>query len=247
MQKTYSRQCKKCNKKLNYSSSCSYYRARKKNSDCKECSISTEEYKRKASEFSKRYWQTAKIRTVYEHWLNKYGKKEADKRQQNYKIKQSLNSSGKNNPMYGKLSPQGSGNGWSGWYKNWYFRSLKELSYFIKIIERFKLQYENGELNKFKINYKDYKGVNRTYHPDFIIANKYVIEIKPKRLWNSDLIKRKKQAAEKWCKNNGYIYKLRDTKIIDLQKIEKLNTTGLLKFIDRYEKKFKQLCINKKI
>ena len=33
--------------------------------------------------------------------------------------------------MYGRFSPRGSGNGWSGWYKEWYFRSLLELSYMI--------------------------------------------------------------------------------------------------------------------
>ena len=43
------------------------------------------------------------------------------------KDKISKNSSGKNNPMYGKPSPPGSGNGWSGYYNNYYFRSLLEL------------------------------------------------------------------------------------------------------------------------
>jgi len=241
VQKIYNRNCPKCEKLINYSSSCAYYRARKKNSNCRQCNYIDEQYKQKASDFSKKYWKNATIRTVYEHWLNKYGKEEADKRQLNYKIKQSLKSSGKNNPMYGKPSPQGSGNGWSGWYKNWYFRSLKELSYYIKIIERFKLPYKNGELNEFKINYKNYNNIDRTYRPDFIIANKYVIEIKPKRLWNSDLVKRKTIAAKKWCKKNNYIYKLKDIKNITFEEIKNLNKKGLLKFTDRYEKKFKQL------
>ena len=34
----------------------------------------------------------------------------------------SLASSGENNHMFGKPSPQGSGNGWSGWYKSWFFK-----------------------------------------------------------------------------------------------------------------------------
>ena len=80
--------------------------------------------------------------------------------------------------MYGKPSPQGSGNGWSGWYKGWYFRSLLELSYMILVIERFNISWSNGE--KIKITYKNFSGINRNYFPDFLLNNKYIIEIKPK-------------------------------------------------------------------
>ncbi|MBR4316812.1 MAG: hypothetical protein IKP65_07630 [Alphaproteobacteria bacterium] len=41
------------------------------------------------------------------------------------KKKYSEKSKGKNNPMYGKPAPKGSGNGVSGWYKGWFFRSLR--------------------------------------------------------------------------------------------------------------------------
>jgi hypothetical protein len=36
--------------------------------------------------------------------------------------------------MYGKPSPQGSGNGWSGWYKGKYFRSIMELSFIVEYL-----------------------------------------------------------------------------------------------------------------
>ena len=74
-------------------------------------------------------------RNVYGIWVEKYGEEEANKRMARAKIKWSKASSGKNNPMYGKPTPNGSGNGWSGWYKGWFFRSIKELSYMINIIE----------------------------------------------------------------------------------------------------------------
>jgi hypothetical protein len=61
-----------------------------------------------------------------------YGKEKANKMKNNLSI---LNS-GSKNKMYGKPSPQGSGNGWSGWYKGWYFRSLIELSYMVNVIEK---------------------------------------------------------------------------------------------------------------
>ena len=47
------------------------------------------------------------------------------------KEKFSLRMRGKNNHMYGKPSPNGSGNGWSGHYGSFYFRSLLELSFLI--------------------------------------------------------------------------------------------------------------------
>jgi len=102
--------------------------------------------------FGEKYWlDKYKGKT----WEEFYGKEKSNKLKQNMSIR----TSGENNPMYGKPSPQGSGNGWSGWYKGWYFRSLKELSYMINIIERFHLKWENGEQKKYRIEYKDWKGL----------------------------------------------------------------------------------------
>ena len=149
---------------------------------------------------------------------------------------------GENNNMFGKPSPQGSGNGWSGWYKNWHFRSLKELSYMLFVIERFNLKWETAEKSKYKINYIDYKGDKRTYHAAFFINDKYLIEIKPKHLWNSDGVKRKKKAAIEFCKQHNFKYKLTEcVKLITYNEIKELINKNELKFIERYEEKFKNL------
>lgn len=146
---------------------------------------------------------------------------------------------GENNNMYGKPSPSGSGNGWSGWYKDWYFRSLKELSYMIYVIERFNLKWETAENSKYKIEYFDHKENKRTYHPDFLINDKFLVEIKPKRLWNSDNVKRKKEAALKFCKENNFIYKLTEcTKQISYKEIDDLIKQQKLIFIKRYQEKY---------
>lgn len=158
------------------------------------------------------------------------------------KKQRSFYSSGERNPMYGKPSPQGSGNGWSGWYKNWFFRSLKELTYMIYVIERFNLKWKNGEQKKYKIDYVDWKGNNRTYHPDFLLEEKYLVEIKPKKLWNSDTVKRKQEAAKKWCDENGLTYKLTIClKQLTFKEIKYLIEKGELVFINRYKEKFKNL------
>ncbi len=163
-----------------------------------------------------------------------HGKEKADK----IKILYSNNSSGRNNPMYGKPSPQGSGNGWSGWYNNWYFRSLRELSYMINIIEKQNLQWENGEQNKYKMPYINWDGHERNYFADFVINN-VIIEIKPKKLVESKLVQLKKEYAEKWCKKNGYAYIIIDDSqfnILSNKEIKELKEKNKIKFGDKYER-----------
>ncbi|EAJ4655454.1 hypothetical protein CYA84_04410 [Campylobacter coli] len=55
----------------------------------------------------------------------------------------------------------------------------------------------------------DYYGVARNYIVDFTdFDNKILYEIKPKSEINNDLNKIKENAAIKWCKNNGFVYKI---------------------------------------
>jgi hypothetical protein len=160
-----------------------------------------------------------------------FGKEKSDK----IKEKLSFASSGENNPMYGKPSPMGSGNGWSGWYKGWYFRSLHELSYMINVIERFKLIWKSAEKKELKIFYHDFNGINKTYLADFLINEKYLVEIKPKSLHSSKIVQLKKEAALKFCENNHMVYKLLDSPILTKQKIIELYKTNQIEFIERYK------------
>lgn len=146
--------------------------------------------------------------------------------------------SGKNNPMYNKLSPQGSGNGWSGWYKGWYFRSLRELSYMINVIEANNQQWVSCENAKYSIPY-EFMGACRTYFADFIVDNKYMIEIKPQKLLNTPNVLAKKEAAIKWCHINNLIYILisdKEFSVLSQEEIQNLVELGIVKFIERYEK-----------
>ena len=180
-------------------------------------------------------------KTLYSVWVDKFGVEVADEKLLVVKEKLSKRNSGEGNPMYGKLSPKGSGNGWSGWYKGWYFRSIRELTYMVKIIERFNLKWVTGESNKYKIEYSDYKGNKRNYFPDFIINGKYIIESKPKKLWKSDNVIRKKEAAIEFCKERGLIYKLVDVGTLNNNEIKNLYQNDLIKFLPRYENKYIEL------
>jgi len=189
--------------------------------------------------------QEAKNRKpIYECWLANFGKEEADKRWKVFIEKQSFNNSGEKNSMYGKPSPQGSGNGWCGWYKGWFFRSLLELSYMINEIEAKGLHWESGEQHKYKIPYTDLNGDKRNYFPDFIIDNKFVVECKPISLQTSESVKAKIKGAKKFCKKRKFEYVLLEPHKLTIEEIKELYLTNNIKFMDRYDKKFKEkyLC-----
>ncbi len=169
-----------------------------------------------------------------------YGKKHTKETRRKMSESKKGTQAGEKNPMYGKPSPVGSGNGWSGWYKEWFFRSLRELSYMINVIERFNFNWISGENNKHIIPYIDYDGRKRNYFVDFIINNKYMVEIKPKKLHLSKSVLLKKYAAINWCSSRGLIYKIMDSKILPSSKIKKLHDKKEIIFTKRYEKKFKE-------
>lgn len=200
----------------------------------------TKEFREKISDLTSGNNNPMYGKNVYDIWVEKYGEEIANKKLLITKKKHSNNNSGEGNPMYGKPSPNGSGNGWSGWYNGWYFRSLRELTYMVEVIERFNLKWESAETNKWKIQYEDYKGTPRNYFPDFVIEGKYIVEIKPKKLWDSDSVIRKRKAGELFCGENGLKYKITDITCISDKKILSLYNEGKIKFTDRYEIKFKE-------
>ncbi len=168
----------------------------------------TEESRKRISEYN-RLNPPMKGKSCYSVWVKKYGKEEADLRMSALKEKQRQNATGERNPMYGKPSPNGAGNGYSGWYNGLFFRSLKELMFVVKYLERFRLTYESLEKGKSKVRYFDeYSKTYRNYFGDYLVNGKFFVEIKPMKLWNTPLNSRKFSAAKEFCKNNGLIFKL---------------------------------------
>lgn len=197
----------------------------------------TEEFRKKISLLTTGNKNPMFGKTVYSIWVQKYGKELADIKLSIFRKKNSDSNSGRKNPMFGKSSPMGSGNGWSGWYKGWFFRSLKELSYMINIIERYDIKWVSGESKEYTINYFDHKNTPRTYRPDFILNEKYMVEVKPKKLWNSDNVKRKKESALDFCRKNNLKYKLVDLPNLSIDTILNLHKSKKIIFTERYERK----------
>jgi hypothetical protein len=198
--------------------------------------IRTKEYRDKLGEWMKNN-SPMRGNSYYKIWVQKYGKDEADKMNRECSLKKSVK--GEKNYWFGKTPPFGSGNGWSGWYKGWYFRSLLELSYMVKIIEKNNIEWKCGESKEYKIEYV-YKNSIKNYFPDFILNDKYMIECKPKRLWKTDWVMVKKTAAEEFCLNNGLIYKLREVSKLTNDEILSLYQNGDLVWIERYRIKFEE-------
>jgi len=162
-----------------------------------------------------------------------------EQRAKEIKKKFSQNSSGKNNSMYGKPSPAGSGNGYSGHYKGVFFRSIFELSYLHYLFEN-NIKFENAEKRKFRVEYKDGEN-DRTYFPDFFLTEtEEIIEIKPTKLLNCRINKLKFEAAEKRYGEKFKILTEKDFTILGTDDIIVLYQNKELIFTERYKKKFKQ-------
>lgn len=208
-----------------------------KNSELRQkyyAKIKTQEYRKYLSVKMKNN-PTMKGNSYYKIWVEKYGKNVADEMNKQCSLKKSLK--GEKNYWFGKTPPFGSGNGWSGWYKDWYFRSLLELSYMVNVIEKYKICWKTAENKQYKITFT-YNNKIKNYFPDFILNDKYLIECKPRKLWNTEIVKEKKTAAEIFCKEHNLIYKLRDIKKLSYNEITQLYENGYLKWISRYQEKY---------
>jgi len=170
----------------------------------------------------------------FEYWEKKSGKAYAEKRQKQANAIHSKNNSGKGNPMYGKPSPKGSGNGWKCYLDSIFCRSLREALFIATSLDG--IPFETGEYKKYRIEYLDWEGVARTYRPDFV-TDKYIYECKPKRLWKSPSVKSKAIAGVKFAKSIGKIYKLVDIEV-DFEIVKSLVESGRLKLLPRYQEKY---------
>ncbi len=98
----------------------------------------------------------------------------------------------------------------------------------------------------FRIKYIDKNGHERSYCPDFLIDDKIIIEIKPKKLQDLDEVVRKENAAILFCQTRSLTYMKTDIEIIDFSIIDKmiieksvvLTEKSLIKF-NKYSKKHK--------
>ncbi len=173
-------------------------------------------------------------RDIMAIWVAKYGTEEAENRRSAWKAKLSETSRGANNPMYGKPTPQGAGNGWKGWYRGQYFRSLREVAFMIDADAK-GLIWTPGERKELTIRYES-NGNPRTYRPDFRIGDT-LYEIKPIKLHATPSVVAKAEAARLFCAERGLTYVLTDIEIKP-DVLRAAYDKGLIRFDRDYEARF---------
>ena len=94
-----------------------------------------------------------------------------------------------------------------------------------------------------KIPYADHKGSMRNYFPDFCVGD-LIIEIKPKRLLQSANNCKKFEAAKQIFGDKFQVLTEKDTIQLTSKDIKFLVDNGDVKFIDRYQIKYKALIEN---
>lgn len=176
-------------------------------------------------------------KSYYDIWVEKYGKEIAAEKEKEKSHKTSINTTGKKNHMYGKPSPKKSGNGWSGYYKNHYFRSILELKYLVYLLDN-DIKFESGEKQQYKIEY-EIDGKKRNYFPDFyLIDTQEIIEIKPKSLINSKMNKAKIEAGYNKHGNKFIIKTNEDIIDVNLDKLWNMYQNKEIIWDKNYDTKF---------
>lgn len=113
----------------------------------------------------------------------------------------------------------------SGYYKDFYFRSLHELAYVVRLDKK-GIEWVSPEHTGWYITYTWRKLVRR-YYPDFIVGN-VIVEIKPPELRNQKRNTAKRLALLAYCKENGYEYKCLYPKMLAKDELRLLYNEGLI-------------------
>jgi hypothetical protein len=146
-----------------------------------------------------------------------------------YHLNQNKNvASGERNGSFGKTPNHKCGAGWSGRYKNYYFRSLLELSYIIYLEEN-NINFKSAEC--IRIKYKDENNNIKTYAPDFLLIDENkIVELKPKNLQKMKINLLKFEAARIYSSQNNYEFIVMDFPLIKMDKITILVESNIIKF-----------------
>lgn len=118
-----------------------------------------------------------------------------------------------------------------GWYKGWFFRSLKELSH-VMHMETIGQSWETAEVPELSVEYTNVYGKTCKHYADFFVDKQFIIEIKPKAHQRSKTVKLKADAMRAFCDKKGYIYMMISPRKIDKKKLEELIEKNLVTFTD---------------
>jgi DNA-binding Lrp family transcriptional regulator len=129
--------------------------------------------------------------------------------------------------------------GYAGYYKNYLFRSLMELSFIIDNEKLHKIESaEDSHMIKYRFDNKI-----RKYYPDFIIDDKKIVEIKPKQQMSDRKVRRKIKKIKEYCFKNGIEFEILEWPM-DKNKLRNLFLSGAFRIVNKpIEKIEKYLAI----
>lgn len=180
-----------------------------------------------------RIYAFAPRKGFYQVWVEQYGIEEAERLRAQHTINCTKGARrGKDHHQYGKAAPKRSGYGWKGWYKQYYFRSLKEAAYMLGLDEQ-GFSWQSAE--HLSIPYT-LDGRIRTYHPDYLVGD-CLVEIKPKGFHSYPCVLAKRAAAEIYCTQHGLTYELIDV-TVNNDAIKVALDAGLIRFDADYRERF---------
>lgn len=181
------------------------------------------------------------VLSTLDKFIERYGEVDGIKRYQETCKK--VARYGESNGMYGRPAPQGSGNGWSGWYRGIFFRSIIELSYII-YLDSNNIEFKVAETKDYSVKY-DIDGSIKNYFPDFhLIDTDEIVEIKPYNLINTRLNILKFEAARLIYGERFKVVTEKDIPILTTHDMVEMYNTNQIVFTDRYKQKFIERYLN---
>lgn len=131
----------------------------------------------------------------------------------------------------------GQGGGYTGKYKNLYFRSLIELTFIIET-ERCGLKIHNAE-NLFPITMDN----GKIYKPDFYAPGFFgptIVEIKPSKRINDEDVEYKASQAAKFCADNNMQYTIGFDRMLTNDELRIVYESGDLILTDKMSKRLER-------
>ncbi len=184
-------------------------------------------------------------KSTHDLWVAKHGREEADRLNAAMKAKMSQRTKGTGNPMYGRPPPEGAmgrlskRSGLTGWYRDRFFRSLKELTYMMQLDAQ-GVAWTSAE--GLSIPYR-WEGHPRTYHPDYRVGDT-LVEVKPRRYHRDPHVLAKADAGQTYCAAHGLRYSLIDVEA-DMETIYQSYLRREVRFTPFAEPRFLDGCASR--
>lgn len=179
----------------------------------------------------KRYYPDFEVSTEHpsteQIWMYEHGIRKGRKMFKELMSKIADERRGKPGP---RPSPGTFGRGVSGWYRDLYFRSLKELSFILKYEKEHEVESAEAVI---RVKYKDGDRF-RHYYPDFILDKTIIVEVKCIYQRDDRITKAKMKALKRYCKTHGYTCRFEDAEI-DHPAIKNLYREGKVVFSTKNE------------